>query len=63
MTDLLVIPLVVELSVLIGVGGCRYPISMSVMRITADYCPLWNRAASSASVAEARRLRNRLHNV
>ena len=63
MFDLLAIPLAEDIAVLIGIGGCRCPISMRVMRITAASCPFWKRAASLASAAEARPLRNRLHNV
>ena len=34
-----------------------------VMRITAASCSLWKRETSLASVAEVRKLRNRVHNV
>jgi hypothetical protein len=50
---LLAIPAAVELSTWIGVGGCGWPSSSSVVRIAMTYLQLWKAAPSSASAADA----------
>ena len=48
----LAMPVVIELSVFIGVGGCRCPISIRAVRRPHASVPLWKVPASSASAAE-----------
>ena len=48
---LMAIPDAVLLSVVIGVAGCGWPSSASVVRIGHAFFPLWNSAPSSASAA------------
>ena len=56
-------PAAVELSVLIGVGGCGNPISARQVRMGTATCPLWKRAPSSASAADAMTFRSVLHSA
>ncbi len=50
---LLVIPAAVELSVLMGVGGCGCPISSKIVLSIITSCPFTNNAPISASAADA----------
>ena len=56
-------PAAVELSVLSGVGGCGNPISARHVRMGAATWPLWKRAPSSASAADAMTLRSVRHSA
>ena len=53
----------VVLSTCTGVGGCGWPISIRVRRITVASCPFSNAAAISHSAAEDTMLRRILHKV
>ena len=53
-------PWAVELSVLIGVGGCGWPMSSSAWWMGHAFCALWKAAPSSASDAAATTCRRRV---
>ena len=63
MTVIFAMPLAMELSVLIGVGGCGCFIYRRVVRRTAASWQLWNSAAISDSAAESRKFLIRLQRV
>ena len=53
----------VELSVLIGVGGCGCPRAIKHRRMKITNCALWNKPTVSALAADATILRNILQSV
>ena len=56
-------PQAVLLSVLMGVGGCGWPSSRSVVRMGMATLPLWYTVCVSASAADVMTLRKVTHSV